>query len=83
MQQPYVQQVSIPAHPSQLQVRGNVQQHQAVVPMQYFHQPNPATTLEQYRQQLQLQAAESQILPVFMLPPRNSVFSFEGKRFQF
>ncbi|XP_025425011.1 putative mediator of RNA polymerase II transcription subunit 12 [Sipha flava] len=83
MQQPYVQQVNIPAHPSQLQVRGNVQQHHAVVPMQYFHQPNPATTIEQYRQQLQLQAAESQTFPIFMLPPRDSVFSFQGKPFRF
>ncbi|CAI6346552.1 unnamed protein product [Macrosiphum euphorbiae] len=83
MQQQYPQQVNIPAHPSQLQIRGNVQQHHAVVPMQYFHQPNPATTVEQYRQQLQLQAAESQIFPVFMLPPTNSVFDFERKRLRF
>lgn len=84
MQQQYPQQVNIPAHPSQLQVRGTVQQQQTVVPMQYFHQPNPATTVEQYRQQLQLQAAESQLYPVFVLPPSGTnVFDFKGKRFRF
>lgn len=76
----FPQQVNIPAQPSQLQqLRGNVQQQQTVVPIQYFHQPNPATTVEQYRQQLQLQAAESQIIPVFVLPPSNSVFNFKRK----
>ncbi|XP_026812785.1 putative mediator of RNA polymerase II transcription subunit 26 [Rhopalosiphum maidis] len=83
MQQQYPQQVNIPAHPSQLQIRGNVQQHHATVPMQFFHQPNPATTAEQYRQQLQLQAAESQIFPVFVLPPADGVFHFGKKRLRF
>lgn len=83
MQQQYPQQVNIPAHPSQLQIRGNVQQHHATVPMQFFHQPNPATTVEQYRQQLQLQAAESQIFPVFVLPPTDTILDFQRKRLRF
>lgn len=80
MQQPYTQHVNIPAHPSQLHLRGTVQQHHTTAPMQFFHQPNPATTMEQYRQQLQLQAAESRLFPAFALPPDDSVFDFDGNR---
>ncbi|XP_050422374.1 putative mediator of RNA polymerase II transcription subunit 26 [Adelges cooleyi] len=54
---------------------------QQSTPLQYFHQPNPATTVEQYRQQLQLQAAESEAHPVFVLPPDDRLFDFAGKTF--
>lgn len=83
MHQPYRQQVNIPANTSQMQLKGVVQQQHAVSPMQYFHQPNPATTMEQYRQQLQLQAAETQIFPVFVLPPDNfNIYRFKEKHFR-